>query len=142
MNMNILIINVPNLNLLGKREPDVYGNESFENYLDKLIEAYPQIKIDYFQSNSEGEIINKIHEVGFSIDGIALNAGAYTHTSLAIADAISAVPSPVIEVHISNIHAREAIRHHSFLAKSCKGVICGFGLKSYKLAIESFIESF
>jgi len=126
---------------LGKREPTVYGNESFENYLDKLMKAYPQIKIDYFQSNSEGEIIDKIHEVGFSIDGIVLNAGAYTHTSLAIADAIAAVSSPVIEVHISNIYAREAIRHHSFLAKSCKGTICGFGLKSYKLAIESFIEN-
>jgi len=140
MNMNILIINGPNLNLLGKREPTVYGNESFENYLDKLVIAYPQIKIDYFQSNSEGGIINKIHEVGFSIDGIVLNAGAYTHTSLAIADAIAAVSSPVIEVHISNIHAREVIRHHSFLAKNCKGTISGFGLKSYKLAIESFIE--
>lgn len=138
--MNILIINGPNLNLLGKREPTVYGNESFENYLDKLVIAYPQIKIDYFQSNSEGGIINKIHEVGFSIDGIVLNAGAYTHTSLAIADAIAAVSSPVIEVHISNIHAREVIRHHSFLAKNCKGTISGFGLKSYKLAIESFIE--
>jgi len=125
---------------LGKREPTVYGNESFENYLDKLVIAYPQIKIDYFQSNSEGGIINKIHEVGFSIDGIVLNAGAYTHTSLAIADAIAAVSSPVIEVHISNIHAREVIRHHSFLAKNCKGTISGFGLKSYKLAIESFIE--
>lgn len=137
--MKILIINGPNLNLLGKREPGVYGNESFESYLNKLIEAYPQLEISYFQSNSEGAIIDKIHEVGFSADGIVLNAGAYTHTSLAIADAIAAISTPVIEVHISNVHAREAIRHHSFIAKNCKGVICGFGLNSYKLALESFL---
>lgn len=137
-NMEVLIINGPNLNLLGKREPDIYGNESFESYLDTLRKDYPQIKIDYYQSNSEGAIIDKIHEVGFSIDGIILNAGAYTHTSLAISDAIAAISSPVIEVHISNIHAREAIRHHSFIAKNCKGSICGFGLNSYKLALQSF----
>lgn len=136
--MEILIINGPNLNLLGKREPNVYGNESFEIYLDKLIKDYPQIKISYFQSNSEGAIIDKIHEVGFSIDGIILNAGAYTHTSLAISDAIAAITTPVIEVHISNVYAREPVRHHSFLARNCKAVICGFGLKSYKLALESF----
>ena len=136
--MEVLIINGPNLNLLGKREPDVYGSESFESYLDNLIKDYPQIKIDYFQSNSEGAIIDKIHAVGFSIDGIILNAGAYTHTSLAIADAIAAISSPVIEVHISNIHARETVRHHSFIAKNCKGSICGFGLNSYKLALQSF----
>jgi 3-dehydroquinate dehydratase-2 len=136
--MKVLIINGPNLNLLGKREPNVYGNESFESYLDSLIQDYPQISISYFQSNSEGAIIDKIHEVGFSIDGIILNAGAYTHTSLAISDAIAAISTPVIEVHISNIHAREAVRHHSFIAKNCIGSICGFGLKSYKLALESF----
>jgi len=138
--MEVLIINGPNLNLLGKREPDVYGNKSFESYLDGLIKDYPQIKIDYFQSNNEGAIIDKIHEVGFSIDGIVLNAGAYTHTSLAIADAIAAISSPVIEVHISNIYAREAVRHHSFIAKNCIGSICGFGLKSYRLALESFCQ--
>lgn len=138
--MKILILNGPNLNLLGMREPSIYGNESFESYLNQLIADYPKIEIDYFQSNSEGAIIDKIHEVGFSIDGIILNAGAYTHTSLAIADAIAGISSPVIEVHISNVHAREAVRHHSLIAKNCKGIICGFGLKSYKLAIESFSE--
>lgn|SRR5690606_14933085 len=137
--MKILIINGPNLNLLGKREPGVYGTESFESYLDKLIKAYPQLDISYFQSNSEGNIIDKLHEVGFSGDGIILNAGAYTHTSLAISDAIAAISTPVIEVHISNVHARETVRHHSFIAKNCIGVICGFGLKSYNLALESFL---
>jgi len=137
--MKILIINGPNLNLLGKREPGVYGSESFESYLDKLTQAYPQIDINYFQSNSEGDIIDKLHEVGFSEDGIVLNAGAYTHTSLAISDAIAAISTPVIEVHISNVHAREAVRHHSFIAKNCIGIICGFGLKSYNLALESFL---
>lgn len=139
--MNILIINGPNLNLLGKREPDVYGNESFDNYLDKLIKSYPQVNISYFQSNSEGAIIDKLHEAGFSADGIILNAGAYTHTSLAISDSIAAISTPVVEVHISNVHAREAVRHHSFIAKNCVGVICGFGLKSYSLAVESFLTA-
>src|SRR5690606_11414879 len=132
--MKITIINGPNLNLLGKREPTVYGNETFEDYLLVLRAEYPAIEIDYFQSNSEGAIIDKIHKIGFSSDGIVLNAGAYTHTSLAIADAVAAITTPVIEVHISNVHAREAFRHHSFLSKNCKGVIVGFGLKGYDLA--------
>lgn len=135
--MKVQIINGPNLNLLGKREPDVYGNLSFESYLNKLIEAFPEDDILYFQNNSEGAIIDKIHEVGFDVDGIILNAGAYTHTSLAIADAIAAISSPTIEVHISNVHAREAHRHQSFLAKNCVGVISGFGLKSYFLALHA-----
>lgn len=133
--MKIQIINGPNLNLLGKREPDVYGKKSFDDYLKVLTEAFPQHEIIYFQSNSEGAIIDKIHEVGFDVDGIVLNAGAYTHTSIAIADAIGAISSPVIEVHISNVHAREVYRHQSYLAKNCLGVISGFGLGSYRLAI-------
>jgi len=137
MDMKILILNGPNLNLLGKREPTIYGGDTFESYLITLKESYPKLDISYFQSNSEGEIIDKIHEVGFFIDGIILNAGAYTHTSLAIADAIAAITTPVIEVHISNVFARESARHHSFLAKNCRGSISGFGLKSYKLAIEA-----
>lgn len=138
--MKILILNGPNLNLLGKREPSVYGNASFETYLDTLRESYPELDISYFQSNSEGLIIDKIHEVGFLIDGIILNAGAYTHTSLALADAIAAITTPVVEVHISNVFAREVVRHQSFIAKNCKGSISGFGFKSYKLAIESLLE--
>lgn len=134
--MKIQIINGPNLNLLGKREPEVYGKKSFDEYFQVLTEAFAQHEIIYFQSNSEGAIIDKIHEVGFDVDGIVLNAGAYTHTSLAIADAISAVSCPVIEVHISNVHAREAYRQHSYLAKNCLGVISGFGLESYRLAIQ------
>ena len=136
--MKIQIINGPNLNLLGIREPDIYGSLSFENYLQKLITLYPEIKISYFQSNTEGEIINKLHETGFSCDGIILNAGAYTHTSLAIHDAIKSISTPVIEVHLSNIHARESFRHHSMLAGACKGVIAGFGMDSYRLALEAF----
>lgn len=136
----IIIINGPNLNLLGKREPSVYGGQDFESYLSQLRHRYSGLELDYFQSNSEGAIIDKIHETGFSGAGIVLNAGAYTHTSVAIADAIAAVESPVVEVHISNVHAREPFRHHSFLAKNCKGVICGFGLDSYRLAIESLIS--
>lgn len=138
--MNILIINGPNLNLLGKREPELYGNVAFESYFETLQREFIGEKLHYFQSNSEGEIIDKIHEVGFSFDGIVLNAGAYTHTSLAIADAIAGVNTPVIEVHISNVHARESIRHCSMMAKNCKGVIAGFGLLSYKLAITSFLS--
>ncbi|WP_118193087.1 type II 3-dehydroquinate dehydratase [Albibacterium indicum] len=134
--MKIQIINGPNLNLLGKREPEVYGSKSFEDYLNELSAAFPQHEIFYFQSNSEGEIIDKIHEVGFDVDGIVLNAGAFTHTSLAIADAIASISSPVVEVHISNVHAREACRHHTFMAKNCLGVISGFGLESYRLAIQ------
>lgn len=136
--MNILIINGPNLNLLGKREKSVYGDSSFENYLCVLRAQYPQHQINYFQSNVEGELINAIHDNGFGkTDGIILNAGAYTHTSIAISDAIRAVTVPVIEVHISNIHAREAYRHISMIAAACKGSIIGFGLNSYRLAVEA-----
>ena len=135
----IQIINGPNLNLLGKREPTVYGNSSFEDYLDTLRARYPQCEIAYYQSNVEGEMINKIHEVGFTYDGIVLNAGAYTHTSIALHDAIKAVTTPVVEVHISNVHARESFRHASMLSAACKGVILGFGLDSYRLAVESFL---
>ena len=135
----IQIINGPDLNLLGKREPTVYGNSSFEDYLDTLRARYPQCEIAYYQSNVEGEMINKIHEVGFTYDGIVLNAGAYTHTSIALHDAIKAVTTPVVEVHISNVHARESFRHVSMLSAACKGVILGFGLDSYRLAVESFL---
>ncbi|MCG1036597.1 type II 3-dehydroquinate dehydratase [Polaribacter sargassicola] len=137
--MKIIIINGPNLNLLGKREPGIYGSETFEQYFEKLEKQYSGIMLEYFQSNSEGALIDKIHEVGFSYDGIVMNAGAYTHTSVAIADAISGVTTPVVEVHISNTHKREAFRHKSFLSPVCKGVILGFGLKSYNLGIESFV---
>ncbi|MEZ7867429.1 MAG: type II 3-dehydroquinate dehydratase [Paludibacteraceae bacterium] len=134
----IIIINGPNLNLLGKREPDVYGNHDFENYFNRLKASYPDVELDYFQSNVEGEIINKLHETGFSYDGIILNAGAYTHTSIAIADAIRGITVPVVEVHISNVFSRENFRHHSYLSEVCRGVIVGFGLDSYRLAIESY----
>lgn len=137
--MRILIINGPNINLLGKREPSIYGSVSFEDYLASLRARYADVQIDYFQSNIEGELINKIHETGFDIDGIILNAGAYTHTSIALQDAIRAVPAPVIEVHISNVHARESYRHVSMIACACKGVICGFGLNSYRLALEDLL---
>jgi 3-dehydroquinate dehydratase-2 len=135
--MKIQIINGPNLNLLGIREPGVYGSSPFETFLDTLKKQYPEIEISYYQSNSEGEIINKIHETGFSCNGIVLNAGAYTHTSIAIHDAIKSVNVPVIEVHISNVHARETFRHQSLIAPACKGIIAGFGLDSYRLAIEA-----
>ncbi|SHL75616.1 type II 3-dehydroquinate dehydratase [Myroides odoratimimus] len=135
--MKILIINGPNLNLLGKREPDVYGHTSFEDYFEVLKANYPEVELEYYQSNIEGELINKIHEVGFSYDAIILNAGAYTHTSIAIADAISGITAPVIEVHISNTHKREDFRKHSYISPVCHGVILGFGLKSYDLAIAS-----
>lgn len=137
--MKIMIINGPNLNLLGKREPSVYGNSGFEPFLEQLRAAYSQITIEYFQSNSEGALIDKLHETGFSYDGIIFNAGGYTHTSIAIADAVAAIQTPVVEVHISNVHAREEYRHVSRMAKNCKGVIAGFGLKSYQLALESFL---
>ena len=140
--MKILIINGPNLNLLGKREPSVYGTEDFESYLKQLMEIYPDFELEYYQSNVEGELINKLHEAGFSYDGIILNAGGYTHTSVAIADAVAAIKTPVVEVHISNIHAREEYRHNSLLAKNSRGVITGFGLDSYRLALESFIKVF
>lgn len=135
----IQIINGPNLNLLGKREPTVYGSASFESYLNELRTRYPQCEIVYYQSNVEGELINKIHEVGFDYDGIILNAGAYTHTSIALHDAIKAVTTPVIEVHISNVHARESFRHVSMISAACKGVILGFGLDSYRLAVEAYL---
>ncbi|MCF0179779.1 MAG: type II 3-dehydroquinate dehydratase [Bacteroidales bacterium] len=139
--MKILIINGPNLNLLGKREPGVYGSESFESYLEKMRKLHKDIEIDYFQSNHEGDIIDKIHQVGFGeIDGIILNAGAYTHTSVAIHDAIKAVKTPVIEVHISNVHQREEFRHRSFISPAASGIIIGFGLESYHLALLSFIS--
>jgi len=136
--MKLIIINGPNLNLLGIREKDIYGNTSFDDYYKKLNSKFNDVNLDYFQSNIEGEIINKLHEVGFSHNGIILNAGAYTHTSLAIADAIKAITSPVIEVHISNIFNREKIRHNSLIAPFCSGSISGFGLKSYDLAITRF----
>ncbi len=139
--MQILILNGPNLNLLGVREPGIYGSSSFEDYLEKLRKQYKDITIDYFQSNVEGEMIDKMQEVGFSYDGIVLNAGAYTHTSVALHDCIRALKTPVIEVHISNVHAREEFRHHSMISSACKGVICGFGLDSYRLAIEAILKN-
>tara|TARA_Y100000589_G_scaffold91664_1_gene86288 strand:- start:911 stop:1327 length:417 start_codon:yes stop_codon:yes gene_type:complete len=138
--MKILIINGPNLNLLGKREPDVYGSTNFEEYFEKIKTNFKKIKLEYYQSNVEGKLIDKIHEVGFSYDGIVINAGAYTHTSVALRDAIASVESPVIEVHISNTHQREEFRHHSYISPVCKGIILGFGLDSYRLAIESFLK--
>ncbi len=138
--MKLIIINGPNLNLLGKREPEIYGNNSFETVLTSLREQFPAVELDYFQSNCEGALIDKLHEVGFAYDGIVMNAGAYTHTSIAIADAIRAITTPVIEVHISNVFAREDFRHQSFLSSVAKGVICGFGIDSYRLAIASFVK--
>ena len=139
--MKIAIINGPNLNLLGKREPQIYGEKGFEEYLQVLRNSYPNIQLDFYQSNIEGELINKIHEVGFEYDGIILNAGAYTHYGLALMDAIKAVTTPVVEVHISNVHQREEFRHHSVISCACKGVICGFGLDSYRLALEALIHA-
>ena len=136
----IIIINGPNLNLLGKRETTIYGNQSFDQFLLKLKSAFNQFEIEYFQSNVEGELINKLQEVGFSYYGVVFNAGGYTHTSVAIADAIAAIETPVIEVHISNVYSREEYRHQSLMAKNCKGVIAGFGLNSYVLALESFTD--
>lgn len=138
--MKIIIINGPNLNLLGKREKDIYGTETFESYFEKLKEFFEVVDFDFFQSNVEGEIINKLHEVGFSCDGIILNAGGYTHTSVAIADAVASIKSPVIEVHISNVYAREEYRHVSLMAKNCVGVIAGFGMNSYRLAVEALLS--
>ena len=138
--MNILIINGPNLNLLGKREKSVYGESSFEDYLELLRKHYPDHIIHYFQSNIEGELIDQIHKYGFDIDCIILNAGAYTHTSIALSDAIRAIPAPVVEVHISNIHNRESYRHVSMIAAACKGSVIGFGLDSYRLAVEALVN--
>lgn len=137
--MKICIINGPNLNLLGKREPEVYGSQSFEEYLVQLKSKFSSIEFDYFQSNIEGELIGKIQEVGFSYDGIILNAGAYTHTSIGIGDAVKAITTPVIEVHISNTFGRESFRHQSYISGNAKGVILGFGLNSYDLAVQSFL---
>jgi len=137
--MKIIIINGPNLNLLGKREPTVYGNTSFESYFETLKQKFPLVELHYFQSNIEGEIIEKIQETGFGFDGIILNAAAYTHTSVGIADAVKAIQAPVIEVHISNVYQRETFRHQSFIAPNAAGVIVGFGLKSYELALMSFL---
>jgi 3-dehydroquinate dehydratase-2 len=137
--MKIQIINGPNLNLLGVREPSIYGSTSIEDYIKELKSVYPNIEIEYYQSNVEGEIINKLHEVGFSYDGVVLNAGGYTHTSVAIADAIAAIKTPVVEVHVSNIYAREEYRHVSLTGKNCQGVLTGFGMKGYRLAVESLL---
>lgn len=139
--MKIQIINGPNLNLLGVREKSIYGDRGFDEYLEQLKSKYNIVKIDYFQSNVEGEIINKLHEVGFSYDGIILNGGAYTHTSIGIADAIAGISTTVVEVHISNIYAREEFRHISLSGKNCRGVLTGFGLDGYRLALESFLQT-
>jgi len=138
--MKILILNGPNLNLLGKREPSIYGNETFNEFFEALKKKYADVELHYFQSNIEGELIDKLHEVGFTFDGVIFNAGAYTHTSVAIGDAIKAINTPVIEVHISNVHAREEFRQLSYIAPNAKGVILGFGLKSYELALQSIIN--
>jgi 3-dehydroquinate dehydratase-2 len=139
--MKIQIINGPNLNLLGVREKSIYGSASFDSYLTDLRKGFEKVELEYYQSNIEGEIINKLHEVGFLYHGIILNAGAYTHTSIAIADAIAAINTPVVEVHISNVHQRESFRHTSMIARCCKGVIAGFGLDSYRLAVESLLAN-
>ena len=139
--MKIQIINGPNLNLLGKREPEIYGGESFEDYFEQLQKRFPQVELHYFQSNVEGELINKIHEVGFTFDAILLNAGGYTHTSVAISDAIAGVTTPTLEVHISNIYKREEFRHKSIISKSCIGMISGLGLKGYELGVTYFLHT-
>lgn len=137
--MKIIIINGPNLNLLGTRETSVYGNQTFGEYFQTLVSKFPMVELDYYQSNVEGELINKLHEVGFTYDGIIINAGGYTHTSVALRDAIASIKTPVIEVHISNVFAREDFRHTSLIAPKCKGSISGFGMDSYRLAVESFL---
>lgn len=137
--MNVIIINGPNLNLLGKREPEIYGNGSFEDYFKALQSKNTNVQLHYYQSNIEGELIDKLQEIGFTFEGIILNAGAYTHTSIAIADAIKSITTPVIEVHISNTYSREAFRHQSYIAPNAAGIIIGFGLKSYELALQSFL---
>ena len=138
--MQLLIINGPNLNLLGKREPEIYGSQSFEEFFELLKGKFPEVELSYFQSNFEGALIDKIHEVGFSYDGIIINAGGLTHTSVSLADALGGVTTPAVEVHISNIHAREEFRKHSFLTPKCKGMICGLGLKGYQLAVQWFLK--
>jgi len=138
--MHILIINGPNLNLLGRREPEIYGSDSFESFFTTLQESFPQVKLEYFQSNHEGALLDKLHEAGFSADGIVLNAGALTHTSIALADAVAAIPAPVVEVHISNVHKRESFRHHSFISAVAAGLIVGLGLDGYRLAVDYLIR--
>lgn len=137
----ILILNGPNLNLLGKRQPEVYGSLSFEGYFETLKASFKEVELHYFQSNHEGALIDKIHEVGFTFDGLVINAGGLTHTSVALADAIAAVPMHAVEVHISNIHARESFRHHSYLSAVCRGMICGLGLKGYALAVDYLLSA-
>ena len=139
--MKIIIINGPNLNLLGKREPEIYGSQTFEDYLNELNKKHPGIELSYYQSNVEGELINKLHEVGFNYDGIILNAGAYTHTSIGLGDAVKGIKTPVVEVHISNTFGREEFRHQSYISPNAKGVILGFGMQSYELAVLSFLLS-
>ena len=139
--MKFMVINGPNLNLLGTREKSIYGEKSFEEYMEQLKGSFPEIQLDYFQSNVEGELINKLHEVGFDYQGVVLNAGGYTHTSAALSDAIAAIESPVVEVHISNVHARESYRHQSLISKNCVGVIAGFGMDSYRLALSYLIDN-
>ena len=139
--MKILIVNGPNLNLLGRREPGIYGQTSFDDFLPQLRQRYPDVEIDYFQSNIEGVLIDKMQQEGFSCDGIVLNAGAYTHTSIALHDCIRSIKAPVIEVHISNVHQREEFRHKSMISSACRGVICGFGLDAYRLAIEALLPT-
>jgi 3-dehydroquinate dehydratase-2 len=138
--MKILLINGPNLNLLGTREPEIYGDQSFEVFFEFLKNSFPDVALEYFQSNHEGALIDKLHEAGFSADGIVLNAGAFTHTSVALGDAVAAISTPVIEVHISNIHRREPFRHHSFLSAPCVGSIAGLGLEGYRLAVVWFLK--
>ena len=137
--MKLIIINGPNLNLLGKREPEIYGSQTFEDFFKQLKSKFKDVDLSYFQSNLEGEIIDKLHEVGFDYDGVILNAAAYTHTSVGIGDAVKGITTPVVELHISNVHAREEFRHHSFIAPAAKGVLFGFGLKGYELAIQSYL---
>lgn len=138
--MKILVINGPNLNLLGKREPDIYGSRTFEDFFQEMKMQFPQVELEYFQSNHEGALLDKLHEAGFVADGIVLNAGAFTHTSIALADAVGAIAAPVIEVHISNVHQRESFRHHSYLSAKCVGSIVGLGLDGYRLAVEYFLR--
>ena len=138
--MKLQIINGPNLNLLGKRETSIYGDQSFEQFFETLLKRFPKVELHYYQSNVEGELVNKLHEVGFSFDGIIINAGAYTHTSVAIHDAIGGIKTPVVEVHISNIHARETFRHTSLITSKCAGMLTGFGLEGYAMAIKYFTE--
>ncbi|GAB3001302.1 type II 3-dehydroquinate dehydratase [Cyclobacterium sediminis] len=139
--MKITIINGPNLNLLGKREPEIYGSRSFEDYFETLVQKYPDLELTYYQSNVEGELVNKLHEVGFENDAILINAGAYTHTSVAISDAIAGINTPVVEIHISNIYKRETFRHKSIISKECVGMIAGLGLKGYELGLNYFIDN-